>query len=107
LEGELDLEVVGEATTGTEAVELTERLHPKVVLIDLHLPEVNSVETITQIKAKHPDTYIFLVVSTLDKDSDLLQAIEAGATDYLLEDTPREELLEAIRAATRGAPSWP
>ncbi|MBV9452536.1 MAG: response regulator transcription factor [Rubrobacter sp.] len=101
LEGQPDLEVVGEATTAAEAVELTERLHPRVVLIGLHLPQTDSVETIASIKEENPDTNI-LVIATQDDDAAILPAIEAGATGYVLEDSPREELLEAIRAAAHG-----
>ncbi|MDQ3941883.1 MAG: protein kinase, partial [Actinomycetota bacterium] len=98
-----DFEVVGEATTGTEAVELTERLHPKVVLMDLRMPEMDGATATAQIKAKHPDTYI-LVLTTQDSDEDILSAIKSGATGYLLKDSPREELFEAIRSAAQGKP---
>ncbi len=103
LEAQPDFEVVGEATTGVEAVELTARLHPKVVLMDLRMPELDGVAAITQIKAKHPETYV-LVVTTYDSDADILRAIEAGATGYLLKDAPREELFQAIRAVAQGKP---
>jgi DNA-binding NarL/FixJ family response regulator len=96
-----DFEVVGEATTGTEAVALASRLHPDVVLMDLRMPEMDGVTAIAKIKAEHPDVNI-LVVTTYDSDADILPAIEKGATGYLLKDTPRKELFEAIHAAAEG-----
>jgi DNA-binding NarL/FixJ family response regulator len=98
-----DLEVVGEAGNGEEAVRLADRLRPDVVLMDLRMPEVDGVEAIVRIKEDHPHVHI-LVLTTYDTDADILRAIEAGATGYLLKDTPREELFRAIRAAARGEP---
>ena len=98
-----DLEVVGEAGNGEEAVRLADRLRPDVVLMDLRMPEVDGVEAIGRIKRDHPHVHI-LVLTTYDSDADILRAIEAGATGYLLKDTPREELFRAIRAAARGEP---
>jgi DNA-binding NarL/FixJ family response regulator len=98
-----DLEVVGEAGNGEEAVRLADRLRPDVVLMDLRMPEVDGVEAIVRIKEDHPHVHI-LVLTTYDSDADILRAIEAGATGYLLKDTPREELFRAIRAAARGEP---
>ncbi len=98
-----DLEVVGEAGNGEEAVQLTDQLSPDVVLMDLRMPEVDGVEAIGRIKGDHPHVHV-LVLTTYDSDADILRAIEAGATGYLLKDTPREELFRAIRAAARGEP---
>ena len=98
-----DLEVVGEAGNGEEAVRLADQLRPDVVLMDLRMPEVDGVEAIGRIKEEHPHVNI-LVLTTYDSDADILRAIEAGATGYLLKDTPREELFRAIRAAARGEP---
>ncbi len=103
LESQPDFEVVGEATTGKEAVQLTDRLHPKVILMDLRMPEMDGVTAISKIKAEHPDIYV-LVVTTYDSDADILPAIENGATGYLLKDAPREELFQAIRSAAQGKP---
>ena len=96
-----DFEVLGEASTGVEAVELAAKLRPDVVLMDLRMPELDGVGAISQIRAGLPDTHI-LVLTTYDSDSDILPAIEAGATGYLLKDTPRDELFRAIRGAARG-----
>ena len=98
-----DLEVVGEAENGEEAVRLAQRLRPDVVLMDLRMPVVDGVEATNRIKEEDPGANI-LVLTTYDSDADILRAIEAGATGYLLKDTPREDLFRAIRAAARGEP---
>lgn len=103
LSGRPDLEVVGEAGNGREAVDLTVRLGPDLVLMDLRMPEMDGVEAISRIKTARPKTHV-LVLTTYDSDSDILRAIEAGATGYLLKDAPREELFRAIPAAARGEP---
>lgn len=101
LAGQPDFEVVGEAADGAAAVALSERLCPDVVLMDLRMPDTDGVTAIRHIKARHPEVHI-LVLTTYDTDADILRAIEAGATGYLLKDTGREELARAIRAAARG-----
>lgn len=101
LAGQLDLEVAGEATTGREAVDLVRELHPDVVLMDLRMPEMDGVAAISEVKALQPEVHV-LVLTTYDTDADILRAIEAGATGYLLKDAPREELFRAIRAAAQG-----
>ena len=103
LEGQPDLEVVGEAKDGEEAVELAERLSPNVVLMDLRMPGMNGVTATAQIKERRPDAHI-LVLTTYDSSADILRAIQAGATGYLLKDAPREELFRAVRAAAQGKP---
>ena len=103
LAGDPDLEVVGEAENGEEAVRLAGRLRPDVVLMDLRMPEMDGVEAIGRIKEDHPHVHV-LVLTTYDSDADILRAIEAGATGYLLKDAPRAELFRAIRAAARGEP---
>jgi DNA-binding NarL/FixJ family response regulator len=103
LAGKSDLEVIGEAENGEEAVRLAERLRPDVVLMDLRMPLVDGVEAIGRIKEENPNVNI-LVLTTYDSDADILRAIEAGATGYLLKDAPREELFRAIHAAARGEP---
>lgn len=98
-----DLEVVGEAANGREAVELVERLAPDVVLMDLRMPEMEGVAAIEEVSARHPGTRV-LVLTTYDSDADILRAVEAGAAGYLLKDAPREELYEAVRAIAAGRP---
>ncbi len=101
INGEPDFEVVGEAENGKEAVAMTGELRPQVVLMDLRMPEMDGVTAIGHIKAEHPEVQV-LVLTTYESDADILRAIEMGATGYLLKDTPREELFEAIRLVARG-----
>jgi DNA-binding NarL/FixJ family response regulator len=101
LAGQSDFDIVGEATTGAEAVALAARVQPAVVLMDLRMPGMDGVAATVEIKARRPGTHV-LVLTTYDTDADILRAIEAGATGYLLKDAPREELFWAIRAAARG-----
>jgi DNA-binding NarL/FixJ family response regulator len=99
--GQPDLEVVGEAATGTEALALVPRVRPDVALVDLRMPELDGVATIRALRERHPEVRV-LVLTTFDTESDVVSAIEAGATGYLLKDAPRAELFRAIRAAARG-----
>jgi DNA-binding NarL/FixJ family response regulator len=96
-------EVVGEARDGAEAVAMAARLAPEVVLMDLRMPGVGGVEAIARLRRESPAVRV-LVLTTYDSDQDVLPAIEAGATGYLLKDAPREELVRAVRAAFRGEP---
>ncbi len=101
LSAQPDFEVVGEAADGETAVTLHQSLSPDVTLMDLRMPGMDGVGAIEAIKARQPSANI-LVLTTYDSDADILRAIEAGATGYLLKDTPREELFRAIRAAAAG-----
>ena len=103
LAGQPDFEVVGEAETGQAAVELAELLGPDVVLMDLRMPEMDGVEATARIKEGRPEACV-LVLTTSDSRADILRAIEAGATGYLLKDAPREDLFRAVRAAAEGKP---
>ncbi len=103
LSAQQDLEVVGEAGNGKEALTLVERLAPDVVLMDLRMPEMEGVAAIEEISARHPSTRV-LVLTTYDSDADILRAVEAGATGYLLKDAPRQELQEAVRSTAAGKP---
>ncbi|EID55781.1 response regulator [Saccharomonospora xinjiangensis] len=93
--------VVGEAADGAEAIAATERLRPDVVLMDLRMPRVGGVEAIRRLAALGNPARI-LVLTTYDTDSDVVPAVEAGATGYLLKDAPRAELFRAVRATARG-----
>ncbi|WP_435973940.1 response regulator [Streptomyces sp. Qhu_M48] len=93
--------VLGEASGGTEAVELALRLDPDVVLMDLRMPGGGGVDAIAELTRRGARSRI-LVLTTYDTDTDTLPAIEAGATGYLLKDAPREELFAAVRAAAEG-----
>ena len=101
LAGQADFEVVGLAADGTTAVQLHESLQPDVTLMDLRMPGLDGVGAIEAIKEKRPSAHI-LVLTTYDSDADIVRAVEAGATGYLLKDTPREELFRAIRATAKG-----
>jgi DNA-binding NarL/FixJ family response regulator len=101
LAGQSDFEVVGLATDGNNAVELHNEHSPDVTLMDLQMPGLDGVGAIEAIKANNSSAHI-LVLTTYDADADILRAIEAGATGYLLKDTPREELFRAIRATAAG-----
>ncbi|RNL82670.1 response regulator [Halostreptopolyspora alba] len=101
LSAETDLEVVGEAASSQEAVTATESLTPDVVLMDLRIPGGDGVEATERILRGSTDCRV-LVLTTYDTDTDILRAVEAGATGYLLKDTPRAELAQAVRAAVRG-----
>ncbi len=98
---EKDMEVVGLAQDGAQAVELAAKLHPDLVLMDLKMPGVNGVEATRQINAQCPGIKI-LVLTTFDDDEWVFDAIRAGACGYLLKDTPREKVLEAIRGTMLG-----
>ncbi|MFF0744068.1 response regulator [Streptomyces sp. NPDC004111] len=94
-------EVLGEAADGPAGVELTARLDPDVVLMDLRMPGGGGVAAITELTRRGLRAKV-LVLTTYDTDSDTLPAIEAGATGYLLKDAPRDELFTAVRAAAAG-----
>lgn len=96
-----DFQVLGEAGDGAEAVRLTESLQPDVVLMDLRMPQVDGVSATGQIRSRWPQIHV-LVLTTYDTDADILRAIEAGATGYLLKDAGREELFQAVRTAAGG-----
>lgn len=101
LAGQPDFEVIGLAADGDTAVRMHGPLAPDVTLMDLRLPGLDGVGAIEAIKAQQPSARI-IVLTTYDSDADILRAVEAGATSYLLKDAPREELFRAIRAAARG-----
>jgi two-component system NarL family response regulator len=96
-----DMEVVGEAENGTQAVTLFRQFRPDVTLLDLQMPELSGVQVITTLRPDFPQAR-FIVLTTFDGDEDIYRALRAGAQAYLLKGTPREELLEAIRAVHAG-----
>ncbi|MFE7134339.1 response regulator [Streptomyces sp. NPDC057638] len=93
--------VLGEASNGVEAVALAVALDPDVVLMDLRMPGGGGVDAIAELTRRGVRARV-LVLTTWDTDTDTLPAIEAGATGYLLKDTPREELFAGVRAAAEG-----
>jgi two-component system, NarL family, response regulator LiaR len=101
---EQDIQVVGEACDGQEAVAQAEALCPDVILMDLVMPKLDGIEAISQIMAKLPSTRI-LVLTSFAADEKVFPAIRAGALGYLLKDSGPEELVGAIRQVHRGEPS--
>ncbi len=101
LAGDPGLLVVGEASDGAEALAVVGSLEPDVILMDLRMPGMGGAAAIRALAERGVPARV-LVLTTYDTDSDVVPAIEAGATGYLLKDSPREELVRAIRAAARG-----
>lgn len=100
-ESEPAFEVVGQAADGIEAVDRAVVLDPDVVLMDLRMPRMGGVEAIRRLRERAPGIRV-LVLTTFDSDADVLPAVEAGATGFLLKDAPREELRRAVHAAYLG-----
>jgi len=98
---EPDIDVVGVAEEGGEAVAALERLAPDLVLMDLKMPGMNGIEATRQIRARFPQVRV-LVLTTYDDDEWVFDAVRAGAHGYLLKDTPRAELLAAVRGTAAG-----
>jgi DNA-binding NarL/FixJ family response regulator len=98
---EPDMEVVGQACDGVEAVSLAKELLPDVVLMDLHMPRLGGVAATREITRLMPKTQV-LVLTTLNDDETVFEAVRAGAQGYLLKDVTEQELLETIRALRRG-----
>ena len=95
------MEVVGQARNGVEAVELAQLLHPDVILMDLHMPLKGGVSATREITRLQPSCQV-LVLTTLNDDETVFEAVRAGAQAYLLKDASEDELLETIRALRRG-----
>jgi DNA-binding NarL/FixJ family response regulator len=110
LDAQQDLTVVGEAADGQEALALVAAAEPDVVLMDLRMPRMDGVTATERLAARHPAVRV-LVLTTYDTDADIVRAVAAGATGYLLKDTPLPQLADAVRAAARGetvlARRWP
>ncbi|MBF8186944.1 response regulator transcription factor [Nonomuraea sp. K274] len=100
-ESESDLDVVGEAANGEEAVRLAERLVPDVVLMDLHMPGIDGIIATRQIVTARSSARV-LAVTTFDDDDHLYPVLAAGAVGFVTKDTPPDDLLRAIRGAAQG-----
>jgi DNA-binding NarL/FixJ family response regulator len=98
---EKDIDVVGQAQDGAEALELVAQHHPDLVLMDLKMPGMNGIEATRQIRIHYPAVNV-LVLTTYDDDEWMFDAIRAGAAGYLLKDTPREEVIKAVRGTVEG-----
>lgn len=101
LEDEAEIELVGEATNGQQAIDLFAQLRPDVVLMDLQMPLIDGAEATRQIRARFPDARI-LVLTTYATDEFIFKALRAGAQGYLLKDASADELMGAIRAINQG-----
>jgi len=101
---EADIEVVGEASNGREAIAQAARLNPDVILIDLMMPEIDGIEAVRRITAENTDARI-LVLTSFATDDKVFPAIKAGALGYLLKDSAPESLIDAIRQVYRGESS--
>jgi DNA-binding NarL/FixJ family response regulator len=96
-----DVEVVGEATSGLEAVDLALALSPDLVLMDLRMPGIDGDEATARILAARPSVRV-LILTTYESDDSILTAIEAGASGYLLKAAPQEEILAGVRSVASG-----
>lgn len=101
LSSQSDIEVVGEASDGIEAICLNQTLQPDVILMDLQMPKMDGITAIKAITEQTNPPHI-LVLTTYDTDADIVRAIQAGATGYLLKDTPREDFFAAVRQVAQG-----
>ena len=101
LSAEADLQVVGEAANGSEAVSQTRRLEPDVVLMDIKMPDVDGIAATRQIVAHCPGTRV-VMLTTFDRSELVYDALVAGASGFLLKDTPTDQLIGGIRAVERG-----
>nr|WP_274635685.1 response regulator transcription factor [Microbacterium bovistercoris] len=101
LESEPDIEVIGEAGDGAEAIDVAARVAPDVVLMDIRMPRLDGIEATRRIVAAHPATRV-LVLTTFDLDEYAFGALQAGASGFLLKDVPRHDLVAAVRAVHRG-----
>jgi NarL family two-component system response regulator LiaR len=100
---EADIQVVGEASDGSEAVAQVPLLKPDVVLMDMVMPKMDGIEATRQITAQHPKVHV-LVLTSFAADDKVFPAIKAGALGYLLKDSSPDELVKAIRQVHRGEP---
>ena len=96
-----DMEVVGEAADGSQAVERVRAAKPDVVLMDIHMPVCNGIEATRLVKSEWPETKI-IALTVSDEDEDLFEAIKSGASGYLLKDLRPEELFDLVRGVLRG-----
>jgi DNA-binding NarL/FixJ family response regulator len=102
LEAEPGIEVVGEATNGLEAIEATRRLGPDVVLMDIRMPELDGLDATRRLLEKDDAAVRILVLTTFDLDEYVYEALRAGASGFLLKDTPPEQLIAAIHVIASG-----
>jgi DNA-binding NarL/FixJ family response regulator len=102
LDAEKDMEVVGEAADGREAVAEARRLRPDVVLMDVRMPDVDGIEATRRLLGEHGSTAKILMLTTFDMDEYVYDALRVGASGFLLKDVPPEQLIDGIRAVAKG-----
>ena len=102
LEAEPDIEVVGEAGDGVQAIEEARRLEPDVVLMDVRMPELDGIEATRRLLANGAGTTKVVMLTTFDMDEYVYDALRAGASGFLLKDVPPEQLIDGIRAVANG-----
>jgi DNA-binding NarL/FixJ family response regulator/class 3 adenylate cyclase len=102
LDAEDDLDVVGEASSGAEAIEEVRRLHPDIVLMDVRMPEMDGIEATRRLLAEDGAATKVVMLTTFDMDEYVYEALRAGASGFLLKDTPPEQLVDGIRAVGSG-----
>lgn len=96
-----DFQVVGEAGSGLEAVQKAATLRPDIVLLDLHMPEMDGMQAIQRLRQGHPETRV-IVFTAFDTDERIVGAVQAGARGYLLKGAPRDDIFRAIRVVSQG-----
>lgn len=101
LDAEDDIEVIGEASTGREGVDLATRLRPTVVLMDVEMPDLDGIEATRRITASSTDTHV-LMLTTFESDEYLFESLRAGASGFLLKRSPPDELLNGVRVVSAG-----
>lgn len=101
LEQQENVELVSEVGTGEEATQKTRELHPNVVIMDIRMPEMGGIEATRRIKQEMPEVGI-VMVSTVDDESDIFEAIRAGANGYIMKDEDPAMLVRAVRSAAQG-----
>lgn len=101
LENEGDIEVIGEASNGEEALRVLEKLHPDILIIDIRMPVMNGLEATRKLTENSPSSKV-LILSMHDDEDYILQSVESGASGYLLKDTSKEEFLKAIKTIHQG-----
>jgi DNA-binding NarL/FixJ family response regulator len=101
LDGEPDIHVAGEAADGVQAVEMTERLRPDVVIMDIRMPRLDGISAIRRLTAQHIPTRV-LAITTFDSDEYLVESLRAGASGFLLKDATPDELVHAVRTLAGG-----
>jgi DNA-binding NarL/FixJ family response regulator len=103
LQSEADIEIVGEASDGRQAVSLARQSHPDVVLMDIRMPELDGIEATRQLTSasQHPPTRV-LILTTFDLDEYVFDALRSGASGFLLKDSPAAQLTDAVRVVAAG-----